>query len=148
MRLTQHTDYAIRVLIQAALQVDRRLTIEQVASCNRISRHHVVKIVQELKNLGLLKTTRGSGGGIELQRAPNTIVLGELVRAMEPDLGLVECFRPGNRCVITPGCVLPAILDEALRAFLEVLDRHTLADLLEREQRRILLRVLTGAGGP
>lgn len=145
MRLTQHTDYAIRVLIQAALFPDRRLTIEQVARQHVISRHHVVKIVQELGRLGMLRTTRGSGGGIELQRPPETIVLGELIRAMEPDLGLVECFRPGNRCVITPACALPSMLDEALQAFLAVLDRYTLADLLETDRRPILINRLKPA---
>src|SRR5699024_3709680 len=76
------------------------------------------------------KSTRGSGGGIQLARKPDAINVGEVICDMEPDFGLVECFRPDNRCVITPACRLPRMLDEALQAFLDTLRQYTLADLV------------------
>jgi Rrf2 family nitric oxide-sensitive transcriptional repressor len=65
----------------------------------------------------------------------------EVVRSMEDDLALVECFANGN-CVITPTCHLRGILDEALAAFLAALDRYTLADLIGQKGKRELAKLL------
>jgi len=130
MRLTHHADLALRVLMHLALSGEQRVTIKQVSEAFGISRNHLMKVAHQLANLGYIESTRGSGGGIRLGRPPESIVIGRVVRDMEPDFGLVECFRPENRCVITPACALPRMLDEALRAFLDVLDGYTLADLV------------------
>jgi Rrf2 family nitric oxide-sensitive transcriptional repressor len=90
-----------------------------------------MKVAHELAGLGYIASTRGSGGGLRLNQPPANIVVGQVVRDMEPDFSLVECFREDNRCVITPACTLPRMLDEALDAFLDRLDAYTLADLVE-----------------
>lgn len=113
-----------------ALSGERRVTIKEISEAFGISRNHLMKVAHKLAGLGYVVSTRGSGGGIRLGRCPETIVIGRVVRDMEPDFGLVECFRPENRCIITPVCALPRMLDEALRAFLAVLDGYTLADLV------------------
>ncbi len=113
-----------------ALSGERRVTIKEISKAFGISRNHLMKVAHKLAGLGYVVSTRGSGGGIRLGRCPETIVIGRVVRDMEPDFGLVECFRPENRCIITPVCALPRMLDEALRAFLAVLDGYTLADLV------------------
>ncbi len=133
MRLTHFTDYSLRVLIYVAVKGDEReerATIAEIAERFAISRNHLMKVVQELNRLGYLSATRGKHGGLRLNRAPADVSLGGLVRDTEPDLGLVECFRDGDACAITPACRLKPILGEALAAFLAVLDRYTLADLL------------------
>jgi len=66
---------------------------------------------------------------MRLRLPPERINVGRVVRDMERDLEIVECFGPGNRCVITPGCTLKNVLADALQAFLAVLDGYTLADL-------------------
>lgn len=129
MRLTLHTDYAVRMLMFVALRDGQRSTIREVASAYGISRNHLMKVAHELQHAGYLTTTRGKGGGLTLALAPEQIGLGSLVRAMEPDLMMAECFGPDNRCVITPHCRLKYILDEALNAFLTTLDQYTLADV-------------------
>jgi Rrf2 family nitric oxide-sensitive transcriptional repressor len=101
-----------------------------------------MKVANKLASRGYIESTRGSGGGIWLGCAPESIVVGRVIRDMEPDFGLVECFRPENRCVITPACALPRMLDEALKAFLSVLDRYTLADLVTPELAPKMARIL------
>lgn len=66
MRLTRHTDYALRILLQAAAEPDRRLSIAVVAEQQGIARNHAMKLVNELANAGLLATIRGRGGGFTL----------------------------------------------------------------------------------
>lgn len=142
MRLTHHADLALRVLMHLALAGERRVTIREISEAFAISRNHLMKVAHKLAGLGYIESTRGSGGGIRLARPPDSIVVGQVLRDMEPDFGLVECFRPDNRCVITPACALPRMLDEALQAFLGVLDAYTLADLLPAGKVRKMARIL------
>lgn len=143
MRLTVYTDYSLRVLIFAALHPERVVTIDEIAHCYAISRNHLTKVVHRLGLRGYLDTVRGKGGGLRLALPPARICIGEVVRATEEDLALVECFRPAeNRCRITPACTLRSILQEAIEAFLDVLDGYTLAELITN--RGDLLGLLDG----
>jgi Rrf2 family nitric oxide-sensitive transcriptional repressor len=79
----------------------------------------------------LIETIRGRSGGIKLAKHPSDINIGHVVRAMEDDFHLLECFDCAtNYCVITPACKLKHVLNDALQAFLDVLDSYTLEDLL------------------
>ena len=130
MKLTQYSDYSLRVLIYLGLQGGERATITEIAATYGISRHHIVKIVHKLGQLGYVDTVRGKNGGLHLARAPQDIPVGEVIRHMEPNLNIVECFDDTDICVLTPTCVLRGALGEALTAFLATLDDYTLADLL------------------
>jgi Rrf2 family nitric oxide-sensitive transcriptional repressor len=131
MQLTYFTDYALRVLIYAAVRPGSRCLTSDVATAFGMSRHHVVKVVNELRHLGYLDTTRGRDGGFALARQPDRIRIGEVVRRTEGSMALVECFnRDTNTCPLSPACGLKGVLREALDAFLAVLDRATLADLV------------------
>lgn len=142
MRLTHHADLSLRVLMHLALSGERRVTIKEISEAFGISRNHLMKVAHKLARLGYVVSTRGGGGGLRLGRSPESIVIGRVVRDMEPDFGLVECFRPENRCIITPACALPRMLDEALRAFLAALDRYTLADLVTPRVAPEMARIL------
>lgn len=146
MRLTRHTDYALRVLMQVGLNDGELVRISDIADSFGISRHHLTKIVHQLGTRGYLETLQGRRGGIRLARSPSKIVIGEVVRDFEEDFDVVECFdRDRCECRIEPACVLKGTLDEALAAFLEVLDETTLADLLKPRRRlRTLLDIRGG----
>ena len=130
MRLTQLTDYAMRLLMCLAQHPDRLCTIAEVARHYGISEAHLVKVTHLLGRAGWIVTTRGNGGGIRLAREPKDIVIGEVVRSMEPDFFVVECFSTGNSCMLTGNCKLTGVMDGALRSFMQHLDQHTLADIL------------------
>lgn len=130
MRLTRYTDYALRTLIYVGLNEPRQSSIGEIARAYGISENHLTKVVHQLGRLGLVRTIRGRGGGLRLARPPSEIGIGAVVRLTEEDLALVECFGSGH-CVITAPCRLRRVLGEALSAFLGILDRYTLADLLE-----------------
>lgn len=130
MRLTLMTDYALRLLIYVGRHPDRLCTISEVAGAYDISESHLMKITHLLGQAGFLETVRGKGGGMRLAHAPRDINLGAVVRSIEPDFALVECFATGNQCVLTGQCRLAGVLGGALQAFMAHLDGFTLADLL------------------
>lgn len=130
MRLARMTDYAIRLLIYVAQRPERLCTIAEVAAAYDISETHLMKITHQLALGGWLETTRGKGGGIRLARPAAEIPIGEVVRTMEPDFFIVECFSSGHSCMLHGSCELTGVMDGALRSFMEYLDSHTLADVL------------------
>ncbi|MAW62026.1 MAG: Rrf2 family transcriptional regulator [Planctomycetes bacterium] len=130
MQFNLFTDYSFRVLIHAGLKRGRLSTISEVTEAYAISRHHVVKVVHELAQLGYLKTYRGRAGGFELRQSADEISVGALVRQLERQ-DLVDCFRPGaGHCCLEGICRLQNALANAQEAFHAVLDRYTLADLI------------------
>ncbi|MBD3619392.1 MAG: Rrf2 family transcriptional regulator [Chromatiales bacterium] len=143
MQLTRYTDYSLRVLIFLAIQPpERRSTINEIAERFEISRNHLVKIVHRLGQLGYVRTIRGKGGGLCIGAEPGEINLGAVVRDTEATLDVINCTDP--YCPVAPACRLKGVLNEARDAFLAVLDRYTLADLIHnRAQLASLLRMET-----
>lgn len=130
MHLNLHTDYGLRVLLYLASSPSGAAPAPDIASAYNISLHHLRKVVQNLSRAGYVQTTRGRTGGLALAKPPEDIRLGQVVRDLEPDLHLAECFSTqDNACVITPACILKGALEDGRRAFLETLDRYTLAEL-------------------
>ncbi|HEY3785265.1 MAG TPA: Rrf2 family transcriptional regulator [Steroidobacteraceae bacterium] len=145
MRLTFHTDYALRVLMLLAMEPQKRHTIAEVARRYDISRAHLMKVAQTLTQAGFVESLRGRGGGLRLGTAPASINLGAVVRATEDNFALVECFdRESRGCVVSPACGLRGPLEEALRAFQAVLDRYSLADLIANPLSLRKMRALLG----
>ena len=137
MKLTRFTDYSLRVLIYLGLKDDNRVTIREISDAYGISRNHLMKVVSLLTRMGYLDARRGPGGGIALARPPGEIILADVVRDMEDDLNLVECFCDGGTCVIKPMCKLKSALNQALAAYLDTLERYTLLDLLKPRNQLI-----------
>ena len=160
MRLTNYSDYALRSLIYLAIKPEPHLlaNISDIANSYNISKSHLTKIIHQLGQLGYIESVRGKNGGIRLARAPKDINLGVLIKKIEPDFDLVECFAtPANDkssdgrqtglpitlidettnnargCVISPACQLKSVFFEALTAFINVLERYTLADIINNE---------------
>jgi Rrf2 family nitric oxide-sensitive transcriptional repressor len=130
MRLTDYTDYTLRVLMFCALNPYRSVTIAELAESHAISKNHLMKIVNDLANQGVLLTTRGRGGGLKLQKNPADICIGDVVRASETDFRMVECFDAAhNSCTLTAQCRLKFVFKRALESYLAELDKVTLADI-------------------
>lgn len=163
MKLTNYSDYALRSLIYLAVKPEPHTlaNISDIANSYNISRSHLTKIIHQLGQLGYIETIRGKNGGIRLARAPEEINLGILIKQIEPDFALVECFAatiPDDNtkqqglpitlidetmnessslkkrgCAISPVCKLKGVFFEALTAFIRVLEGYTLADIINNE---------------
>lgn len=130
MRLTQFTDYALRLLIHlAAFRSGNRTTIGEAARFLGIPLNHLTKIVHRLAKADLIKTSRGRAGGLSLTRPASEISVGEAIRVTEPDFAMVGCLA-GRPCALEGKCGLIPVIDEALQAFLRTADRTKLSDLV------------------
>jgi len=144
MRLTSHTDFALRLLMSLAVVEERLVTIEELARRHGLSRNHLMKVAQTLVGLGYVTGVRGRAGGLKLARPASSIRMGEVVRALEDDTALVECLGDGpTTCILSGACVLTHTMGRAVEAFFASLDEVTLADLVAP---RLALRQRLGVG--
>ena len=143
MKITAFTDYSLRVLIFVATAPEGRVTIAEIARAFAISENHLVKVVHLLGREGFLVNTRGRGGGLSLAKPATEINVGAVVRATEGEGPPVDCDSPQRgRCAIAGTCRLAGVLDQAIAAFREVLDRFTLQDLVSGRQRIRMTAIL------
>lgn len=144
MKLTAHTDYALRVLMALAVMNDRIVTIEEIATRHRVSKNHLMKVAQTLVGLGLVRSVRGRSGGLTLARDSGEIRVGVVVRALENEVAIVACLGEAPAtCILSGACRLTAALGKAMDAFFAELDQLTLADLVAN--RRTMKERLNGS---
>jgi Rrf2 family nitric oxide-sensitive transcriptional repressor len=128
MRLTGYTDYSLRVLMYLGARQDRLCSVAEISRAYGISQNHLMKVVNGLGRLGYVASARGRTGGIRLAKPAEEIPVGQVIRETEDGFDLVDC----QRCVISSACGFAGVLDEALAAFMAVLDKYTLEDLMTR----------------
>lgn len=147
MELTHLTDYALRVLMYAGTQDERRVTMREIATAYDISLEHLRKVVHQLAAHGYLETFRGRGGGLRLAQPAGNIRLGAVVAVVERSMEIVDCDR--QPCPLRGCCALKDALDDARDAFMQRLDAYTLADLLaDRRTRHQIGRLEQPLRGP
>jgi Rrf2 family nitric oxide-sensitive transcriptional repressor len=150
VQLTRYTDYGLRVLMLVASRPDETVSTTDLARALRVSRNHLLKVVNRLCELDWLQAKRGPSGGVSFAARSESITVGEIVRTLESQLDLVECFSPRtNTCPLLPACRLAPLLRRAQEAFLAVLDEVTLGDLVARpaELRAVTMLLETGSAG-
>lgn len=137
MQLTNFTDFGLRSLIYlASLPKGELASITVVSEVFDVSRNHMVKIINKLGQEGFIKTVRGKNGGICLGRPADEIIIGEVIRSIEP-FKIVNCAP--EFCHITPACRLKTALAKAKEAFLDELDQHTIQDMLTENNELLIL---------
>lgn len=141
MRLTAKADYALRTLMLLAMGNDKLITIADIAHKYGISKAHLNVIVHQLGRQGIIETVRGRSGGLRLAQSPDKINMGKVIRFMEDDTTLAECFREDGCCLVTSACRIKQALHEATEAFYGILESYTLADLVDdnRKLRKLLI---------
>lgn len=135
MQLTTHSDYALRLLIYLAIHPgDKPATVKDAAERYGVSTNHLAKVAQRLVQENLVISQRGRGGGLKLATTPESINIGQLIRKTE-NLELLECFGDDCACPIESVCILFSALRKAQKAFFDVLDGYTLADVVKNKHR-------------
>lgn len=130
MQFTRFTDYSLRVLVYLGQNPDQWVTIREISDAYDISRNHLMKVVSFLGNRGYLSSQRGPGGGVRLGREPAQIRLADVILDTEGDMDLLECMTMPVKRLPTAQRRLRALLQEAVQAFVDSLNGHSLADLL------------------
>lgn len=133
MKLSKHSDYALRVLMYLAVKPDQKHTVKDISSDFDISKNHLMKITAKLVNYGYIEASRGRVGGLKLAKPAKAIKIGAVVEKMESSMNLVECID----CKITRVCKLKEVLAESSRAFIHALDNYSLGDLVVNDKQII-----------
>ncbi|MFV8818448.1 RrF2 family transcriptional regulator [Haliea sp. E17] len=137
MKLSLYTDFSLRVLLYIGTNSGRRVTMAEIADSYGISREHLRKVVHLLGKLGYIETHRGKGGGFTLGADAAKINIGDVVEATEPRQPVIDC----SPCILVSACTLQSVLQEAEKAFYDVLKGYCLSDLLKNKaMQQILLR--------
>ncbi|MFP5259676.1 MAG: RrF2 family transcriptional regulator [Acidobacteriota bacterium] len=131
MKLTTRSRYGTRMILDMAINgQDGPVRIKDIAARQGVSVKYLEKLVRELKDAGFVRSRRGPRGGHELDKPLEAISVGDIVRALEGDLSLVECCSNGGPCPRLAECLTRGVWMEAARAMHEKLDSITLADLV------------------
>jgi Rrf2 family protein len=139
MRLTKQTSYALRILIHCALCGEKHVRAGDIATEHGITEYNVAKIVPILVRGGFITTSRGRAGGLKLACKPEEISIGDVLRVTEATHVEAECVGGASPpCGIRRAAPINRMLGEALEAFISVLDKHTLADLVVSRPREPL----------
>lgn len=150
MRVTKRTNIAIRVLMYCGTHADRLVTKAEIAKACNASENHLAQVINQLSQLGYLRTQRGRNGGLSLARPMNEIEIGEVFRALEAPVPLAECFADAdNSCPLTEACRLRLALADAAEAFYAHLDAIKLDALVCGNDRlfELLAPNMTCSGG-
>jgi Rrf2 family nitric oxide-sensitive transcriptional repressor len=131
MRFTKSTSHAIRILIDCARAREQLIKVAELSERLQITQQNVFKIVNLLARAGLIEAVRGRNGGVRLARPADRIRIGDVVRATEVTRVAIE--EDGAARVRGRGHDVNRVLDDALEAFIDVLDRHTIADMVRSQ---------------
>ncbi len=110
--------------------------MQSIADSQGVSRKYLDTIFSSLKSTGLVRSRRGIGGGHMLGKAPDTILLGDVLRALEGPISLVDCVGCPEICDRVDHCVTRDVWQAVGNAIEGVLDAMTLADLVEKQKAR------------
>ena len=132
MRLTKSTSHAIRILLDCARAGHGLMKVAELSERLEITPQNVFKIVNLLARAGLIEAMRGRNGGVRLARPADQVRISDVVRATEVTrIAIEEGGASGPR---RRGHGVNRVLDDAFEAFIEVLDRYTIADMLKGQR--------------
>jgi Rrf2 family protein len=150
MLISMKSKYALKALTALAEARDRdALQIAELASSENIPKKFLEAILLVLRNQGILSSKKGPGGGYSLAVSPASLTIGKIIRAFEGDLAPVPCLGDTSavkctECADMGTCGTRLVMSDVKRAVSSVLDRTTLADMIERSdiERRKSLKLL------
>lgn len=129
MRITKHTNYAIRMLMYCHSK-NAAASISEISSFYGVSKKFLTKILLDLTKAGLIVTFRGRNGGMLLAKPAEEILIGDTVKKIEGKFDLAECFQTGKtNCPLIDNCGLNEAFSLALYSFFDVLNRYSVASI-------------------
>ena len=137
MQVSQKSQYTLRALFELAKrQGGEPATVAEIADAQAIPRRFLELIFLDLRSRGLIESRRGSQGGYVLTASPETITVGDIIRAIDGSLSPVKCLvgRSEEHCRLRNRCVFLSVWQRAQKAMEEVYDNTTLQDLIDDER--------------
>lgn len=126
MQLTRQTEIAISILVSCAKRGEL-IETQLVASEAQTTKDHAAQILKTMVRAGWIETRRGRRGGLTLAVDPDSLLLGEIVRTMQP-----ARFQTPISGSEGPGLSLGSVLSEVTTVVHDLLDCYSIADLAEK----------------
>jgi Rrf2 family transcriptional regulator, cysteine metabolism repressor len=141
MRLSTRTRYGMRALMDLTLhEKEQPVQLKDIAMRQNLSLPYLEHLIIPLVSAGIIKTTRGSKGGVTLAKDPAEIKLKEILEVLEGPLAPVDCLKGGSDCARSGVCATQEIWNEMKNAMESVLVSHSLKDLAERQKNQEVLK--------
>lgn len=133
--LSNKAKYGLKALIYLADHNGAAVQCTEIAEAQNLPKKFLDAIMLEIKNLGVISSKKGKGGGYQLARPADTISLGQVVRALDGPFAPVPCVSHTAyaRCADCPSeaeCLIRPIMQEVRDAIAKVLDNRTLGDMM------------------
>lgn len=139
MKISTKGRYAVRVMLDLALNnTGECIKVKEIASRQGISEKYLEQIIAVLNKAGYVKSVRGAQGGYRIAKEPENYTVGMILRLTEGSLAPVSCLEDGaDECERCDTCETLEVWREIYEAVNNVVDHVTIADLVERRQRRL-----------
>ena len=137
MRISTRARYGLRLMLDLALKHGKGpIFLKEVSRSQEISEKYLSNLINPLKATGLLEATRGVHGGYVLGKAPTEITMKDIVQAVEGPVCLVDCVEKPSVCNRASLCIAHELWREAADGIARVLEKYTLADMVERQKAK------------
>ena len=150
MKISTRGEYGLRALIELGMTRGQGLSLRDIAERQHISLDYLEQIVPALKAAGLVAAKRGARGGYQLARLPEAITVFDALVALEGQLDPMMCLSGAElpqgsdaNCLASGSCAVQEVWREMRDAIETVLKRLTLAQLIERQERRFGVPIRT-----
>lgn len=135
MQITRAAEYGVLGLMRLGREDGRAVAmIDDLSRAEKIPKSFLAKIFQDLARAGLVRSTRGAGGGFALAKSPGEITILEIVEAIEGKIVFQRCRQEKPDCEHAGGCALCSLFERAQDGLKEALTRTTLLDLIRQQE--------------
>ncbi len=139
LRFTKRADYGLMAIHYIAIHEEHgAVSAKRIAEEFSIPPELLAKILQRLAREGLIVSQNGPKGGYGLSRRPATITVGQVIRALEGPIRIVECYEQTSDCPQLERCNLRRPVQKIQAAISQMLDTMSLAELLSGEVPELL----------
>ena len=139
MKLSTRGRYGVRLMLDLALHYgEGPVLLKDIAGRQGISEKYLWQLINPLKTVGLIGSTRGAHGGYVLGRPPEEISLKEIVRVLEGSLCLVDCVENPAVCDRSQTCTSRDIWSEASNQISQILESMTLEKMVVKQRTKNL----------
>ena len=133
MKLSSKTHYGLMAChILGKHYPDKSVSASALETHISVSGKYLEQIMRILTKRDIVKATRGASGGYYLTRSPKEITIGEIVRALEDDMEIIECVKDGGKCKCCPSA---AVWKKLYQGINDLLDSMTLDQMIEGQLR-------------
>jgi Rrf2 family protein len=137
VRISIKSEYGLRAVMElAAGYGGRYIPTAEIAARRDIPEPFLERLLPTLRKAGIVVSLRGPQGGHALAVHPSRVTVGDVVRALEGPLVLIDCSGAGEHCKMEDGCVLQEVWRAVSAAMEAVMDRTTIEELVQRESTR------------